>query len=169
MRSPATAQKAVVVNGRSYAAGSDVTVTDSRDVELLQAIGWSIRSMTTDDHVESDPVEIGSRTFDKLTKRAPNEDETAIAKFVEAYTEDRATLRKFINAVSATVTDIQNRLTKLEDTPLPVGHSTARVVEKRDESSALPAADPAEALQNPDVLRALSEAAIRAAHRGGPA
>lgn len=94
-------------------------------------------------------------------KAAPADD---LAKRFDA---ERDAFTKAIGDISGQLGDVVKRLKSIEDQPMPVGHSTARVVEKKDDArSSVDLEQTADKLlQNPDVLKSLGDAAIRAAHR----
>jgi hypothetical protein len=69
-------------------------------------------------------------------------------------------LAKALAAVTARMDEISTRVKKVEDQPLPLGTSSVRVAEKRDDTLF---AKPESLLDQPGALEALAEAAIRKA------
>jgi len=93
---------------------------------------------------------------------AVDDDETDDAEKL-AKLADRAadpTLMKALHGIAARLDDMAARVKKIEDQPLPLGTSSVRVAEKRDDAIF---AKPEALLDQPGALEALAEAAIRKA------
>ncbi len=93
--------------------------------------------------------------YDEDGDDMPNE---KLAKFID-HALDR-TLAKALHGMAARLDEFSARLKKIEDQPLPLGTSSVRVVDKRDDTIV---PQPEHLLDQPGALEALADAAIRKA------
>ncbi len=82
-------------------------------------------------------------------------------KLNKVLTAERSEFKKVLDSIAVIVTDVAERVKKIEDQPLPIGSTSVRVVDKSIDSSI--AGNAGTVLEQPGALEALAEAAIRKA------